>query len=161
MSREESTLWGDLGFSLMRLYSSLQREEKELALRYQLGPTHVEALFLLSRLQEGKEWIPVRRLYPFFPLTQPAVGRILRHLAYWRFVEIQRDKTDRRCLLVTLLPRGRKLLEEVEGVRARVLRTFFPGLSASQLRTWVEALRNRTFAAPSPHVEASMGIPLR
>ncbi|MCX7606190.1 MAG: hypothetical protein N2170_02835 [Bacteroidia bacterium] len=158
MSREESLLWSDLGFSLMRLYSNLQKEEKELAIRYQLGSTHLEMLFLLSRLNEGG-WIPVRQLYPFFPLTQPAVGRILRHLAYWRFVELRRDKVDRRCLLVRLLPNAHKLLEEVESLRAQVLRTFFPTVTPQQLKSWVEALRNTTFVH-RPDVEASMGVPI-
>ncbi|MEN3040008.1 MAG: hypothetical protein ABDH66_00505 [Bacteroidia bacterium] len=162
MSREESLLWGDLGFSLLRLYNFLQREEKALAARYQLGVPHVEALYLLSRLEkeESGQWMHVSQLYPYLPVTQPAVGRILKHLAYWRFIELQRDKSDRRRLLVRLLPKGYKFLEELEMRRAQTLRRFFPKLSPSELGTWVEALRNRTFAcSESHHVEPSMGIP--
>ncbi|MCX8112223.1 MAG: hypothetical protein N3E49_03360 [Bacteroidia bacterium] len=160
MSREESLLWGDLGFSLLRIYSFLQREEKELAAQYQLGTPHVEVLYLLSRLEESKgQWMPVAQLYPYLPITQPAVGRILKHLAYWRFLELQRDRSDRRRLLVRLLPKGYKLLEQVEKRRAQTLRRFFPNLPASQLRAWVEAMRNRTFMGTEAyHVESSVGL---
>lgn len=160
MSREECLLWGDLGFSLLRLYTLLQREEKELAAQYQLGIPHVEALYLLSRLEEGQgQWMPIARLYPYLPITQPAVGRLLKHLAYWRFVELERDKADRRRLLVRLLPKGYKLLEEIEQMRARILRRFFPELSSRELRLWVAALQNHTFVgAKGYHVESSMGI---
>ncbi|MCS7297425.1 MAG: MarR family winged helix-turn-helix transcriptional regulator [Bacteroidia bacterium] len=160
MSREECMLWSDLGFSLLRLHTLLQREEKELAARYQLGAPHVEVLYLLSRLQCGEgEWMLASRLYPYLPITQPAIGRILKHLRYWRFVELQRDKGDRRRLLVRLLPAAQKLLSEIEFMRARTLRQFFPSLSPSQLRIWVEALRNRTFAAAEAyHVEPPVGL---
>lgn len=160
MSREECLLWGDLGFSLLRMYALLQREEKELAAQYQLGIPHIEALYLLSRLEDDQgRWMPVARIYPHLPITQPAVGRLLKHLAYWRFIELQRDKADRRRLLVRLLSKGYKLLEEVELMRARILQQFFPEISARELRGWVAALRNRTFArAEGYHVEPSMGI---
>lgn len=158
MSREESVLWSHLGFSLLKLYSRLQREEKALAARYQLGASHVEMLSALSHLEENPaEWIPVQRLYPFFALTQPAVGRILRHLEYWGFVRLCRDKTDRRRLLVRLEPKGHKLLEEIELHRAQVLRSAFPEVSPRQLRSWVQALRSLNFA-DHQHVEASMGL---
>ncbi|MCS7152740.1 MAG: MarR family winged helix-turn-helix transcriptional regulator [Bacteroidia bacterium] len=160
MSREESLLWSDLGFSLLRVYTTLQREEKGFAAQYQLGTPHVEVLYLLSRLEEkAGRWIAVSRLYPYLPITQPAVGRILKHLAYWRYVELQRDKSDRRRLMVRLLLRGHKLLEKVEEMRAQTLRRFFPHLSPAQLKGWVEVLRSCTFAATDPyHVESSMGI---
>ncbi|MCS6895415.1 MAG: hypothetical protein NZZ60_04610 [Bacteroidia bacterium] len=161
MSREECLLWSDLGFSLLRVYSLLQREEKELAAQYQLGTPHVEVLYLLSRLEkeERGQWMLVSCLYPYLPITQPAVGRILKHLSYWRFIELQRDKGDRRRLLVRLLPKGYRFIEELEIHRAQILRKFFPKLSRTDLNTWVEAVRNRTFAYAEPHhVESSMGI---
>ncbi|MCS7189070.1 MAG: hypothetical protein RMJ66_00065 [Bacteroidia bacterium] len=159
MSREENLLWGDLSFSLMRLYNTLQKEEKELAFKYQLGITHVEVLFILSRLSEDGEWIPVKRLYPYLPLTQPAIGRVLRHLSYWRFVEIGKDKSDRRCLLVRLLPSAYALVEEIQSRRAHLLRSALPPLSPKQLRSWVNVLRSTTFARHT-HVETSVELPL-
>jgi len=160
MSREESLLWGDLGFSLLRVYATLQREEKELAAQYQLGIPHVEALYLLSRLEEGRgQWMLVSRLYPYLPITQPAVGRLIKHLAYWRFVELRRDEADRRRLMVRILPKGYKLMEEVELIRAQTLRRFFPNLSAHELHAWVEALRSCTFVGDETyHADSSVGI---
>ncbi len=158
MSREESVLWSRLGFSLLKLYGKLQREEKALAARYQLGASHVEMLSALSHLEEKPgEWIPVQAVYPFFALTQPAIGRILRHLEYWGFVHMCRDKSDRRRLLVRLDPKAHKLLEEIELHRAHILRSAFPDVSPKQLRSWVQALRSLNFAVHR-HVEASMGL---
>lgn len=160
MSREECLLWGDLGFSLLRMYSLIQREEKELAAQYQLGIPHVEALYLLSRLEEAHgQWMPVARLYPYLPITQPAVGRLLKHLAYWRFIDLRRDDSDRRRLMVRILPKGYKLMEEVELMRAQTLRRFFPNLSAHELHAWVEALRSCTFVSDETyHADPSVGI---
>ncbi|RMF49181.1 MAG: MarR family transcriptional regulator [Bacteroidetes bacterium] len=146
MQRSQSQLWSDLGFSLLWVYSHLQRKEKEVAARHQLGPTHLEVLFVLARLQSlYPVWIPARLVYPYFCLTQPAIGRILRHLAYWRFVELVRDKRDRRRQLVRLLPKAHQLLDEIAALRTAVLQDFFSGLSPRQLRKWTEALQHRTF----------------
>lgn len=159
MGREEAFLWNELGFSLMRLYHLLQKEEKELAFRHQLGTTHVEMLYLLSRLGAGEDWLPVRRVYSYFALTQPAIGRILRHLAYWKYVELRRDKADRRCLLVRLLPAAYTLLEELEALRAHIVRSAFPDMPVPKLRQWIEGLRRATFAAHT-NGEAAVGLPL-
>ncbi|GIV25258.1 MAG: hypothetical protein KatS3mg026_0950 [Bacteroidia bacterium] len=146
MRRNKAQLWNELGFSLLQVYSQLQRKEKEVAGRHQLGATHIEVLFVLHRLQSlHAGWIPVRLLYPYFSLTQPAVGRILRHLAYWRFIEMVRDKRDRRRLLVRLLPKTYSLLEEIAALRKEVLEDFFSALSPRQLTKWVETLQHRTF----------------
>jgi len=146
MQRSESQLWSDLGFSLLWVYGHLQRKEKEVAARHQLGPTHLEVLFVLARLHSlHPVWIPARLLYPYFSLTQPAIGRILRHLAYWRFVELVRDKRDRRRLLVRLLPKAHQLLDEISALRTAVLQDFFSDLSPRQLRRWIQALQHRTF----------------
>lgn len=146
MRRSKPHLWSELGFSLLQVYGQLQRKEKEVAARYQLGTTHIEVLFVLHRLQSlHSAWIPVRLLYPYFPLTQPAIGRILRHLAYWHFIELVRDKRDRRRLLVRLLPKTYSLLEEIATLRMEVLQDFFSALSPRQLNKWVETLQYRTF----------------
>ncbi|MEN2992598.1 MAG: MarR family winged helix-turn-helix transcriptional regulator [Bacteroidia bacterium] len=158
MSREELRLWGDFGFSLLRVYSWLQRAERALAAQYQLGPSHVEALYLLYRLAPKEGWIPLRQLYEFFPLTSPAVGRLFRHLAYWRYVELHRDKADRRRILVRLLPAAYQVLHEIESLRARTLQHLFPPLSGGQLRQWVEQLKTVTFASACAGVEKSLEI---
>lgn len=160
MSQEERLIWGEVSFSLLRIYGILRREEKVLAAQYQLGTAHVEILYLINRISSSPEgWLPVPKLYPYLPITQPAAGRLLKHLAYWKFIDLIRDRGDRRRLLVRLSDRGRALLEEIDFQRARLLQKLFPSLSGEQLHLLATALRSRTFAEEgNRHVESSMGL---
>lgn len=155
MSREESMLWGDLGFSLLRMYAELLREEKEFAAQHQLGPTHLEVLYLLHRLSKDGEWLHATVIYPYFSITHPAVGRVLKQLAYWRYIEVKRDEEDRRKLQIRLRKEGIQLLEELERLRAQVLRRYFPRLPFEQLKQWVNNLAPLTFAPGEAPVSIS------
>ncbi|MCS6790585.1 MAG: hypothetical protein NZ580_06360 [Bacteroidia bacterium] len=155
MSREESMLWGDLGFSLLRMYAELLREEKEFAARHQLGPTHLEVLYLLRRLSGNREWLHATVIYPYFSITHPAIGRVLKQLAYWQYIEVKRDEDDRRKLQIRLRGEGIALLEDLERLRAQVLQRYFPGLPFEQLRQWVNNLAPTIFASGEASISVS------
>jgi DNA-binding MarR family transcriptional regulator len=111
----------ELYVSLGKVYASIQRAAYRVAQDSQLSVRHLQVLLVLNRIGAKREWIPLKELYPYFRLTQPAIGRLVRYLAYWDYIQIKRDEEDRRRLLIRLLPAGRAIVQRFRYVSAESL----------------------------------------
>jgi DNA-binding MarR family transcriptional regulator len=111
----------DLYITLCRAYTSLQQEVDGFAKRHQLSVGHLEILLVANRLGASQGCIPLKALYPYFGLTQPAIGRLVRYLAYWDYMEVRRDQEDRRRMLIRILPAGQQVLRHFRELSRRCL----------------------------------------
>jgi len=111
----------DLYVNLGKVYSAIQRAAHEIAQESQLSISHFQVLLVLNRIGAGREWTPLKELYPYFRLTQPAIGRLVRYLAYWDYIQLKRDHEDRRRLIVRILPAGKAVIHRFRQVSAETL----------------------------------------
>lgn len=111
----------DLYVNLGKVYSSIQRAAHKIAQESQLSISHFQVLLVLNRIGAGREWVPLKELYPYFRLTQPAIGRLVRYLAYWDYIQLKRDDVDRRRLVVRILPAGKTVIQRFRQTSAEVL----------------------------------------
>ncbi len=111
----------ELYVNLGKVYTSIQRAAHKIAQENQLSISHLQVLLVLNRIRAGREWFPLKEIYPHFRLTQPAIGRLVRYLAYWEYIQIKRDEADRRRLIVRILPAGRMVVQRFRQVSAESL----------------------------------------
>jgi len=111
----------ELYVNLGNVYVAIQRAAQRIARENQLSMSHLQVLLVLNRIRDRREWIYLKELYPHFRLTQPAIGRLVRYLAYWEYIQIKRDEGDRRRLLIRLLPAGKAVLQRFQQVSAESL----------------------------------------
>ncbi len=111
----------DLYVNLGRVYSSIQRAACRIAQENQLSISHLQVLLVLNRIRAKREWIPLKELYPHFQLTQPAIGRLIRYLAYWEYIQFRRDDKDRRRVVVRILPAGNAVIQRFREMSAESL----------------------------------------
>jgi DNA-binding MarR family transcriptional regulator len=111
----------ELYVSLGKVYASIQRAAYKVAQDSQLSVRHLQVLLVLNRIGAKREWIPLKELYPYFRLTQPAIGRLVRYLAYWDYIQLKRDEEDRRRLLIRLLPAGKAIVQRFRHASAESL----------------------------------------
>ena len=108
----------DLYVNLGKVYSSIQGAAHKIARENQLSISHFQVLLVLNRIGAGREWVPLKELYPYFRLTQPAIGRLVRYLAYWEYIQLKRDDEDRRRLIVRILPAGKAVIQRFRQISA-------------------------------------------
>ena len=111
----------ELYVNLGKVYVAIQRAAQRIARENQLSMSHLQVLLVINRIRDRREWIHLKELYPHFRLTQPAIGRLVRYLAYWEYIQIKRDEEDRRRLLIRLLPAGKAVLQRFRQVSAESL----------------------------------------
>lgn len=134
----------DFYLSLLRLHSTFQKKVHELAASHHLSSNHLEFLLVGARLGEVGAWIPLKAIYPYFPVTQPAVGRLARYLAYWGYIELERDRIDRRQVRFRLLSPAWRLLELFRSSQLQLLQQ--EGVHPSFIRALNRGFRKRIFA---------------
>lgn len=134
----------DFYLSLLKLHSTFQREVHELATAHHLSANHLDFLLVGARLGGVGDWIPLKAVYPYFPVTQPAVGRLARYLAYWGYIELARDRADRRQVHFRLLSPAWRLLELFRDRQRQLIQR--EGVDPGFIRALNQSLRKRIFA---------------
>ncbi len=86
-----------------------------------LEPQHYLLLLALRGLPEGEE-ATIRALADRLALKHHSAVELIDRLEVHGYVRRSRSRDDRRRVLVALLPRGEKLLEQVAGDRISELR---------------------------------------
>lgn len=120
MSGLESSVWESLGLSLIRINVLLRRLVRRIAYQNQIGVTELEILQIIESLA-GDEWCQVKDIYPMMDLTRAAIVRSVHQACWWGFLEQRRDQEDKRRILVRLTDKGKKLLQELNRLRAQQL----------------------------------------
>jgi DNA-binding MarR family transcriptional regulator len=82
------------------------------ALKFKLEPQQYFLLLAVRGLPEGTE-ATVRTLAERLALRHNSTVELVDRLESHGYVERRRSHSDRRCVLVRLLPRGEKVLEKV------------------------------------------------
>jgi DNA-binding MarR family transcriptional regulator len=114
-----------------------------------LEPQQYLLLLALRGLPEGEE-ASVRTLADRLALKHHSAVELIDRLETHGYVRRSRDRDDRRRVLVTLLPRGEKLLEQVARDRIGELRA-----SGAALVNAISALLEN--GRPSPGKKQSLG----
>lgn len=78
---------------------------------------------------------PVSRLAALEQVSSPAITKLVGALEASGLVTRERDRGDRRMVLVTATPAGRRLLERGRAARVRAVARLLDGASPSELAT--------------------------
>jgi DNA-binding MarR family transcriptional regulator len=97
------------------------READATALQAGLEPQQYFLLLAVRGLPNGAK-ATIRTLAERLALKHNTTVELVDRLEKHRYVHRKRSPVDRRCVLVTLLPRGKKLLEQVGRQRITELR---------------------------------------
>ena len=111
--------WRDLQERYLKTSAVIERE---LTSQYGIGLSDFEVLDLIAELDDAEHPCRMKNLSTVAPLTQSALSRSVDRLQKSGLVERNFCSEDRRALLVSMTPKGRKLHTDAAKIHRRLLR---------------------------------------
>ncbi len=105
---------------------------------FKLGPTRADLLRLLR--DRGRQ--TVNQIARFLRQTKAAASQNVDSLVKAGIVRRETDKQDRRCVWVSLTPKGARLLREIENRQREALSKAVAGMSEAEIRSASKVLRS-------------------
>jgi len=137
-------------YRLIQIFESIRRTKPAPMMRrlelLDLSPSHFRALHLLA----SGEKLTMKDLAKRLGMTPPSVTVLTRQLQQKGLIGRERDRDDRRVVLLSLTEEGRKLLDEMLKERLQVMERLLQGLSPEEQQLLLDLLARAVEAMQSP-----------
>ena len=126
----------DLWNTIMRIIHSFRSGS---VLKEDIELSFPQALLLLELNEAGT--ISMSELSRRLQVTQGVATRMVDRLLEKDMVERERDKVDRRVVLVTLAPKGKKLAGEMERINKMKIKELFKAVPEKEREDFLKVLK--------------------
>lgn len=138
---------------VLRLAKTIEQQVGELHREFALKPGEFDVLATLKR--ENKRYLTPSELYQSMLLTSGAMTSRLDKLEEKALIQRQHCQQDRRKVLVSLTPHGRKLINKVYPAHFSLLETLLASVSGKDKTLLANLLKTTLASVDSPTTEQS------
>lgn len=119
------------------IFKTLSFGLKKKLCKLNIGPAHMNVLFLLCSLKKAPT---ISRISRALSISLAMMTRIIDRLEEKGLVERNTDPDDRRAIRITLTEKGRKIAHELELTKKRKMRALLDGFCEEDRKRFMEAL---------------------